>query len=59
MRSAVFCAACRIEPKKFGFSPITIETADGTSYELEVAMAHKGKAQKVVEALAAPGQAAA
>jgi len=52
-------ASCRIEPKKFGFSPLTIGTADGTSYELEVAMAHKGKAQKLVESLGAPGQAAA
>ena len=46
-------ASCRIESKRFGFSPLTIETADGTVYELEVAMAHKGKAQKVVEALGA------
>ena len=52
-------ASCRIEPKKLGFSPITIETAESTVYELEVAMAHKGKAQKVVAALGAPGRAAA
>jgi hypothetical protein len=51
--------ACRLEPKKLGFSPLTLETTDGTTYELEVAMAHKGKAQKVVEALGVPWQAAA
>jgi len=52
-------ASCRLEAKRFGFSPITIEAADGTVYELEVAMAHKGRAQKVVEAVGVPGRAAA
>jgi|CXWL01.1.fsa_nt_gi hypothetical protein len=52
-------SASRIEPKKFGFSPISIETSDGTVYALEVAMAHKGKAQKVVSAVGAQGRAAA
>jgi hypothetical protein len=53
-------AVLTIEPKKMlGFSPISIATSDGTTYALEVAMAHKGKAQKVVSAVGAQGRVAA
>jgi hypothetical protein len=53
-------AALTIEPKKMlGFSPISIETSDGTTYALEVAMAHKGKAQKTVIVVGAQVSAAA
>ena len=48
-----------IDAKRFGFSPVSIKTRDGAAYGLEVAMAHKGKAQRVVSAVGAPRRAAA